>query len=298
METIGFIGLGVMGRPMAKNLVKAGFTVIGYSPSAASREAAAKGGVIPAASVAELAPRCGVIIHMLPTPAVCLAVALGPGGVGENAKPGTLVLDMSSLSPMTAREIHKGLAAKGIAMMDAPVSGGEPKAIDGTLAVMLGGSKSDYERALPALNAMAASSILVGDVGAGSVAKLANQIIVAVNIAAVGEALTLAAKAGADPGLVFDAIRGGLAGSAVLEAKGAMMLARDYTPGARMEIHIKDLANVIETAHGAGSPVPLAAQVMEMMQALKANGMGQIDHGGLIRFFELLAKVEVKRGSP
>lgn len=296
MEKIGFIGLGIMGCPMAKNLVKAGFAVIGNDIIADNLSKAAKDGVTPAGSIAEVASHCDVIIHMLPTPAICLNVALGTGGVAEHAKPGTLVLEMSSLSPMTAKEIHQGLAVRGVAMMDAPVSGGEPKALDGTLSVMLGGARADYERALPVLEAMSSSTILVGDVGAGCIAKLANQIMVGVNIAAMGEALTMAAKAGVDPGLVFDAVRGGLAGSTVLEAKGPMVLARDYEPGARMEIHIKDLVNILDTAHNICAPTPLAALVMEMMQSLKANGMGNIDHGGVIRFYEMMAGVEVRRG--
>lgn len=295
METIGFIGLGIMGRPMAKNLVKAGFTVIGYDVVPANLDDAASGGVTKAASVAEVAKRCSVIIHMLPTPAICVSTALGPDGVAENAAPGTLVLDMSSISAMTAKQIHGGLSARDIHMMDAPVSGGDVKAIDGSLVIMAGGSQEDFDRALPVLQAMSSSVTHMGDIGAGCITKLANQIIVGVNIAAMGEAFTLAAKAGVDPGRVFDAIRGGLAGSTVLDVKGTKILARDYEPGARMEIHIKDFTNVIETAHAINSPIPLSVSVMEMMQSLKANGLGGIDHGAVVRFYEMIAGVEVKR---
>jgi 2-hydroxy-3-oxopropionate reductase len=256
---------------------------------------AAENGVILASGIAELARKCSVIINMLPTPAICTEVSLGSGGIAENAAPDTLVLEMSSLSASTVGEIHKGLSAKGIRMLDAPVSGGDLKAIDGTLSIMVGGDKADYERALPAFKAMSASIIRVGDIGAGSIAKLANQIIVGVNAADMGEAFTLAAKAGVDPGLVFDAIRGGLAGSAVLEAKGPKVLARDYEPGARMDIHIKDFTNVLETAHALNLPTPLTALVMEMMQSLKAHGLGHIDHCSLTRFYELISGVEVKR---
>ena len=296
METIGFIGLGIMGRPMAKNLVNAGFSVIGYDVVPANVADAGKGGVIAAESVADVARRAAIIIHMLPTPAICVNTALGPDGVGEHAAPGTLVIDMSSISAMTAREIHKGLAAKGIRMMDAPVSGGEPKAIDATLAIMAGGSQEDFDRAMPVFRALASSALRIGEIGAGCIAKLANQIMVGVNIAAMGEAFTLAAKAGVDPGLVFDAVRGGLAGSTVLDQKGPKILARDYQPGARMEIHIKDFVNVLDTAHAFSAPTPLTALVMEMMQSLKANGMGSIDHGAVVRFYEMAANVEVKRG--
>ena len=296
METIGFIGLGIMGKPMAKHLVGAGFRVVGSDVVAANAAEAEKSGVVIAPNVAALAAQCSLIINMLPTPAICREVCLGNGGIAENAKPGTLVIEMSSLSSMTAKELQTGLAQKGIAFMDAPVSGGEPKALDATLSIMAGASESDYARALPVLKPMAASVIRVGEVGAGCVAKLANQIIVGINIAAVGEALTLAAKAGVDPALVYEAVRGGLAGSTVLDAKAPMILDRNFEPGARMEIHIKDFTNVLETAHSISSPTPLTAIVMEMMQALKANGMGQIDHGGVVRFYEMMAGVEVKRG--
>ncbi len=296
METIGFIGLGIMGRPMAKNLVKAGFSVIGYDVVPANLAEASKGGVIAGDGLADVARRATIIIHMLPTPAICVSTALGPDGVAAYAKPGTLVIDMSSISSMTAQEIHKGLAEKGLHMLDAPVSGGEPKAMDGTLAIMVGGSQEDFDRALPVFNAISSSVLRVGEIGAGCIAKLANQIMVGVNIAAMGEAFTLAAKAGVDPGLVFEAVRHGLAGSTVLEQKGPMILERNYEPGARMEIHIKDFVNVLDTAHALSSPTPLTAQVMEMMQSLKANGMGNIDHGGVVRFYEMAANVEVKRG--
>ena len=294
METIGFIGLGIMGRPMAANLVKGGFTVVGYDVVPENCRDAAGRGVAVAESVEALAAKCSIIIQMLPTPAICVESAVE---IGKYAKPGTLVLDMSSFSPMTAQQIHDLLAERGVHMMDAPVSGGEPKAVDATLAIMAGGSREDYDRALPVFKCMSSSTILVGKVGAGCIAKLANQIMVGVNIAAMGEAFTLAAKAGVDPGLVFEAVRNGLAGSTVLNQKGPMILERNYNPGARMEIHIKDFVNVLDTAHSISSPVPLTASVMEMMQSLKANGMGQIDHGGVVRFYELIAGVEVKKGA-
>ena len=295
METVGFIGLGLMGNPMARNLVKAGFPVIGYDTLPKNLETAAAHGIVPAASVAELAGKCSIIIDMLPTPAICVNVALGQGGIAESAKPGTLVLDMSSISAKTAKQIHEGLAAKGIHMMDAPVSGGDVKAIDGTLVIMAGGSQEDFDRALPVLRAMSASVTHMGDIGAGCITKLVNQIIVGVNIAAMGEGFAFAAKAGVDPGRVYDAIRGGLAGSTVLDIKGAKILERDYEPGARMEIHIKDFTNVIETAHAMSAPIPLTVAVMEMMQSLKANGLGDIDHGAVVRFYEMIAGVTVER---
>lgn len=293
---IGFIGLGIMGKPMAKNLVKAGYDVVCYSRTRASVEAAVSFGARGASSAAEVARACRLVITMLPNSPEVAEVAFGAGGVAEGAAEGTLLVDMSSIAPLAAREIHGKLAAKGVRMLDAPVSGGEPKAIDGTLSVMVGGAQEDFDEALPVLRAMAASVVRVGEIGAGNIAKLANQIIVAVNIAAVSEALTLASKAGADPELVFGAIRGGLAGSTVMEAKAPMMLARNVKPGFKIDLHVKDLGNVMDTGHGTGVPLPLTAQVLEMMQALKVDGLGGADHSALVRYYEKLANWEVKEG--
>ncbi len=292
---IGFIGLGIMGKPMSKNLIKAGYKVVCYNRSKKSVEEVAAAGGIKADSIAELAAQCDIIITMLPNSPQVAEVALGEGGIADNAKPGTLVIDMSSIAPLAVRDIHDRLAQKQLRMIDAPVSGGEPKAIDGTLSVMVGGAKADFELALPILQKMAASVVRVGEIGAGNIAKLANQIVVAVNIAAVAEAITLAAKAGADPDLVYQAIRGGLAGSTVMDAKVPMMLDRNIKPGFKVDLHIKDMGNVIDTGHGVGVPLPLSATVMEMMQALKVDGLGDADHSALVRYYEKLANTEVKR---
>jgi 2-hydroxy-3-oxopropionate reductase len=203
---------------------------------------------------------------------------------------------MSSIAPLAAKEVAAKLAEKGIRMLDAPVSGGEPKAIDGTLSIMVGGAQADFDEALPVFKCMGASAVLCGDVGAGNVTKLANQIVVALNIAAVSEAFTLATKVGVDPALVFDAIKGGLAGSTVMNAKGPMMLDRNVKPGFRINLHIKDMANVLETAHEVGVPLPLSAGVMEIMQALRVDGLGDADHSAIVRYYEKQAKVEVARG--
>lgn len=293
---VGFIGLGIMGKPMVHNLLRAGHEVVCHSRTKASVDAAAKGGATPAASVAEVAAACRVIITMLPNSPDVAEVALGAGGIADNAVPGTLLVDMSSIAPLAARDIHTKLAEKKIRMLDAPVSGGEPKAVDGTLSVMVGGAREDFDEALPVLRAMAASVVRVGEIGAGNIAKLANQVVVAVNIAALAEALTLASKAGADPELVYQAIRGGLAGSTVMDAKAPMMLDRNITPGFKIDLHVKDLGNVMETGHGVGVPLPLAASVMEMMQALRVDGLGDADHAALVRFYEKIAGWEVKRG--
>ena len=293
---VGFIGLGIMGKPMVKNLLKAGIGVTCFDLNKASVDECVAGGAEAAASIAEVAQKSSFIITMLPNSPQVSAVALGVGGIADNAKAGTMVVDMSSIAPLAAREIHDGLKAKGIRMIDAPVSGGEPKAIDGTLSVMVGGAQKDFDEAKPVIDRMAGSVVRVGEIGAGNIAKLANQIVVAVNIAGLAEAMTLSAKAGVDPELVFQAIRGGLAGSTVMEAKAPMMLDRNIKPGFKINLHIKDLGNVMDTGHGVGVPLPLSSAVMEMMQALKVDDMGDADHSALIRYYEKLANCEVKRG--
>ncbi len=295
MMKIGFIGLGIMGKPMCKNLLKAGYeVVIPNRHKDAADELAAMGASV-ASSSKEIAAQVDVVITMLPNSPQVKEVVLGKDGVIDGAKKGLTVIDMSSIAPLVSREIAQELAAKGINMLDAPVSGGEPKAIDGTLSVMVGGKKEVFEKYYSIMKAMAGSVVLTGDIGAGNVTKLANQIIVAINIAAVSEALVLAAKAGVEPELVFNAIRGGLAGSTVLDAKAPMMMDRNFNPGFRINLHIKDLNNVLETSHEVGVPLPLTASVMEMMQALKVNGLDAADHSALVQYYEKMAKTEVKR---
>ncbi|MHC0615993.1 2-hydroxy-3-oxopropionate reductase [Paenibacillus sp. M.A.Huq-82] len=291
---IGFIGLGIMGKPMSKNLLKAGYELVVLATSNNSSELAAAGAKT-ASSPKALAEQVEVIITMLPNSPQENEVVLGPNGVIEGARPGAVVIDMSSIAPLTSQEIARKLAEKGIDMLDAPVSGGEPKAIEGTLSVMVGGKKEVFDKCYDVMKAMAASVILTGDIGAGNVTKLANQIVVAINIAAMSEAFVLASKVGVQPELVYQAIRGGLAGSTVLDAKAPLVMDRKFDPGFRINLHIKDLSNVLETSHEVGVPLPLTAAVMEMMQALKVDGMGDCDHGSLIRYYEKLAKVEVKR---
>lgn len=295
-KMIGFIGLGIMGRHMVKNLLKAGYSVAVYDIIDAAVEDGVKAGAVKAASPAEVAALTDMIITMLPNSPHVKEVVLGKNGVIEGAKPGTIVIDMSSIDPIISREIARELAEKNISMMDAPVSGGEPKAIDGTLSIMAGGSKEDFIKAEPVLKTMGTSVQLVGDIGAGNVTKLANQIIVALNIAAMSEALVLATKAGVDPGLVYKAIRGGLAGSTVLDAKAPMILNRNFKPGFRINLHIKDLINVLNAGHEMGVSLPLTAAVMEIMQALKADGMGDDDHSSIVRYYEKMAHVEVVPG--
>ena len=291
----GFIGLGIMGKPMAKNLLKAGYRLVVFDTNAAPMKELAAAGAETAASPKEVAEKCDVVVTMLPNSPHVRAVVLGPQGVIEGAGPGKTVIDMSSIAPLASREIASLLAEKGVEMLDAPVSGGEPKAIDGTLSVMVGGKKDVFERCYPVMKSMAASVVRVGDTGAGNVAKLANQIVVALNIAAMSEALVFAAKAGVQPDLVYQAIRGGLAGSTVLEAKAPLVMDRKFSPGFRINLHIKDLGNVLETSREIGVPLPLTAAVMEMMQALKVDGLGDADHCSLVRHYEKMAHIEVKR---
>jgi 2-hydroxy-3-oxopropionate reductase len=295
MKRIGFIGLGIMGKPMCRNLLKAGYPLTIYSRTRADVDLIASNGARAATSPRDVAERSDLVITMLPNSPQVREVVLGPDGVAEGASPGSILVDMSSIAPLASREIAAGLAAKGVRMLDAPVSGGEPKAIDGTLSVMVGGEPEDFEECRPVMEAMAASVVLVGSVGAGNVAKLANQIMVAGHIAAMSEALVLAAKAGVDPERVYRAIRGGLAGSTVLDAKAPMVLDGNFTPGFRIKLHAKDLTNVLETSRELHVSLPLTAQVMEAMQALLADGLGEADHGALIRHWEKMAQVEVRR---
>lgn len=293
---IGFVGLGIMGKPMAKNLLKAGHALRVYDivPEAVAEVRDAGGEA--ASSPADAARGAELIITMLPNSPQVRQVVLGENGVLESAAPGAILADMSSIAPGAAQEIAAACAEKGVTMLDCPVSGGEPKAVDGTLSIMCGGDEAAFGRVRDVLLCMGASAVLVGGIGSGNVTKLANQIVVALNIAALSEAMTLAVKAGVDPQRVFEAIRGGLAGSTVMNAKAPMMLAHNFKPGFRVDLHIKDLKNVMETAHAIDAPLPLSAQALEMMQALKADGHGALDHSALALYYEKLAKVDLSAG--
>ncbi len=291
---IGFIGLGIMGRPMAKNLIKAGYALTVYDKFATLDDLVALGARA-GSSNRDVAAQSDVIITMLPNSPHVKEAVLGEDGVLDGAKPGTILVDMSSIAPGAAQEICAAVKAKGIVMLDAPVSGGEPKAIEGTLAIMVGGDAKAFETVKPILEKMGSSAVHVGDIGAGNVTKLANQIIVALNIAAVSEAFVLATKAGVNPDAVFNAIKGGLAGSTVMNAKVPMILDGNFKPGFRVELHIKDLQNALDTAHALNVPVPLTANIMETLQALKNDDFGANDHSAIVRHYEKLAKVEVRK---
>ena len=292
---IGFIGLGIMGKPMSKNLVRAGYELVVCNRSQESVQELVEMGAVRAANGAEVASQCSVIITMLPNSPEVREVCLGQNGIADGAKEGTIVIDMSSIDPVETKKIGAELAEKGIELMDAPVSGGEPKAIDGTLSVMVGGRKESFEKYYDLLMVMAGSVVYVGELGSGNVAKLANQVIVAVNIAAVSEALTLAVKNGADPELVYQAIRGGLAGSTVLDAKAPMMMSHNFKPGFRIDLHIKDLTNALNAAHATNTSLPLTAQLMEIMQALKNEGCGVEDHSAIVKYYEKISNISVEK---
>jgi len=291
---VGFIGLGIMGRPMAKNLLKKGYELVVNTLDEATMAEFKALNAETASCAKEVAEKCDVIITMLPNSPQVTEVALGKGGIIEGAHEGLVLIDMSSIDPVETRKIAAALNEKGIEMMDAPVSGGEPKAIDGTLSVMVGGNKATFDKFYELLMAMAGSVVYVGEIGSGNIAKLANQIIVACNIAAMSEALSFATKAGADPKRVFDAIKGGLAGSTVLNAKAPMVLERNFKPGFRIELHIKDLTNALNAAHAISAPVPLTGEVMEMMQTLKVMGCQKEDHSALAKYYELLSGVTIE----
>lgn len=291
---VGFIGLGIMGKPMAKNLMKKGYELVVNTHNEATMDEFVKLGAEKAACGKEVAEKCEVVITMLPNSPQVTEVALGKGGIIEGAHKGLVLIDMSSIDPVETRKIASALNEKGIDMLDAPVSGGEPKAIDGTLSVMVGGSEDTFKKYYDLLMAMAGSAVYVGSIGSGNIAKLANQIIVACNIAAMSEALSFATKAGADPKLVFEAIKGGLAGSTVLNAKAPMVLDRNFKPGFRIELHIKDLTNALNAAHAISAPVPLTGEVMEMMQTLKVMGCQKDDHSALAKYYEMLSGVTIE----
>lgn len=293
--TIGFIGLGIMGKPMAKNLLKAGYDLVVYDRKESTIAELVECGAKAACCNKELAACSDVIITMVPNSPHVREAVLGQNGVVEGAKPGTVLIDMSSIDPTESKAICAELEKYGMEMLDAPVSGGEPKAIDGTLSVMVGGKKDVFDKYYDLLMAMAGSVVYVGEIGSGNVAKLANQMVVAINIAAVSEALTFAKKAGTDPELVYQAIRGGLAGSTVMDAKAPMMLNRNFNPGFRIELHIKDLNNALNAAHANSSPAPLTAQLMEIMQFLKSEGHATEDHSSIVKYYEKISGVIVEK---
>jgi len=290
MELIGFIGIGIMGKPMSINLMKAGYELMAYDINPVSlKDLSTKGAKI-ASSIKEVTNNCKVIIIMLPDSPESEMVIIGKEGIINFAKKGTIVIDMSSIDPIVSIKIGKKLAAKGIDFLDAPVSGGEPKAVDGTLAIMIGGKEEIFQKVLPLFKVIGSLYTLVGDIGAGNFAKLSNQIIVAINIAAVSEALMLAEKAGLSPTKIFNAIRGGLAGSAVLESKVPMIINKDFKPGFKIKLHKKDIQNVLHAGSALNVPLLLTAQLLEIFKSLISQGYSDLDHSAIYKFYENMSE--------
>jgi len=292
---IGFIGLGVMGRPMAKNLIKAGYELHVYDVVPAGVEELVAAGAIAEASNSAVAAASDVVITMLPNSPHVKTVILGPDGVLAGKHPGLKIIDMSSIAPLVEKEVGKACAEAGVPMLESPVSGGEIGAIEGTLALMCGGDKALFDEMKPILEVMAGTITYCGELGAGNTTKLVNQHIIAVEIAAVAEAFVMGAKAGVEPEVVYNAIKNGYAGSKVLDGKLAMAMDRNFKPGFRLDLHIKDLNNAIETGHAVGAPMPLASLVMDEMKYMSAIGCGSEDNGAAMKYYEKVAEIELKR---
>lgn len=293
---VGFIGLGIMGKPMASHLIRDGFeTYIQDLNRDAVNELAALGGKA-CNSNKEVAENAEIIITMLPNAKIVESVLFGEDSIAKNAKPGTIVVDMSSVSPEDAKAFASRMKEYGLHIMDAPVSGGEPMAISGKLSIMAGGDEEIFNKVLPVFQSMGENIIHVGANGAGSTVKLANQIIVNVNIAALSEAVVLASKSGIDLNKMFAAIRGGLAGSAVMEAKMPKIISRDFEPGGRIDINFKDLNNVLASANQVGVPLPVTSLVKEIFHSEIVNGNATKDHSFILDYFEKLANFKTPKG--
>ena len=290
-QVVGFIGLGIMGRPMARNLLKAGYPLLVHSRSQGPVQELVGAGAKAANSPKDVASQVEILITMLPNSPDVELVALGRSGIVEGVRPGLLFLDMSTISPLVSQKVGKALQSKGVRMLDAPVSGGEKGAIEGALSIMVGGEKSDFDAALPVFQALGKTITHLGPLGAGGFTKLANQVIVAVNLTALGEALTLARKAGLDRSLTLKALGGGLAGSKCLEQKTPNYLSGTYNPGFKIDLHFKDLGLIMESSRALGVPLPCTAVVQELFNALRVKGRGGLDHSGVITLLEELAGV-------
>ena len=286
MDKIGFIGLGIMGKPMARNLVKAGYHLVVHNRSRQAVKELVAEGATEAASPKEVAEQCDVVITMLPDSPDVEQVVLGPDGVSEGIKSGMLFIDMSTIAPGTARNVYEALKAKGVESLDAPVSGGEVGAIEGTLSIMVGGSEAGFQRAKPIFEVMGKNIVLIGDPGAGQVTKACNQIVVGITIQAVSEALILARKSGVEPARVREALLGGFAQSRILDLHGQRIIDRTFQPGFRVRLHRKDLAIALQTGREVSLPLMLTSQVAELMNALIARGDGDLDHSGLAHLLE------------
>ncbi len=288
MERIGFIGLGIMGMPMARNLLKAGYRLVVYNRSRGKVEELAHEGATPASSPGEVAEGSDVVITMLPDSPDVEAVVFGGGGVIEGVRPGCLFIDMSTVAPATAQRVYEALKEKGADALDAPVSGGEIGAKEGALSIMVGGSEAAFERARPIFEVLGKNIVHVGGPGAGQVTKACNQLVVALTIQAVSEALTLAKKAGVDPGKVREALLGGFAQSRILDVHGQRILEGNFQPGFKLRLHRKDLGIALRTGNEVGLPLFATAQAAEAMNALLAQGKGELDHSAIATLYQAL----------
>jgi 2-hydroxy-3-oxopropionate reductase len=288
-ETIGFIGLGVMGDPMARNLIEAGHSLVVHNRSREPVQALAEVGAQAASGPREVAERSDVVITMLPDSAAVESVVLGEDGVLAGASEGDLLIDMSTIHPTVSVAVAQAAAERGVAALDAPVSGGDVGAKQGTLSIMVGGDAADVERARPLLEVLGKTIVHVGEAGAGQVVKACNQVVVAVTIAAVSEALVLGSKAGVDPERILDVLGGGLAANKVMEMRRTNFLEHDFTPGFRIDLHHKDLNIALESGDAYGVPLPVTGLVQQYMRALRAQGHGGDDHSGLLQLVEELA---------
>ncbi len=294
-ERIGFIGLGIMGKPMARNLIKAGYSLTVHNRSRGAVDELVRDGAKDGRTPRAVAEESDIIITMLPDSPDVQQVVTGPGGVLEGLRKGAALVDMSTISPMVTQELAKAVRAKGAEMLDAPVSGGEKGAIDATLSIMVGGPEETFARVKPVFEAMGKNIVYIGASGAGQVTKACNQIVVALTIQAVSEALTLAAKAGVDTGKVRQALLGGFAQSRILDVHGQRMLERNFKPGFRVRLHQKDLNIGLSTGKNLGVPLPATAIVQEAFTALQGLGRGDQDHSSLVTLLEDLAKTQVGR---
>jgi 2-hydroxy-3-oxopropionate reductase len=293
-ETIGFIGLGIMGKPMAKNLVKAGYKLVVRDINPAPVSELVADGATEAKTPAEVARKAKKIITMLPDGPEVEEVVNGADGIIETATAENVLIDMSSISPTVTKRVAASLAEKGAKTLDAPVSGGEPGAISGELAIMVGGPEDVFNEMKPVFDILGKSAVLVGDTGAGQTTKLVNQILVGIHLEAMGEAFILATKAGVDPLKVFSAIKGGLAGSNVLNAKVPLVLDRNFKPGFKIKLHMKDLTNALEAAGNLGLSLPVTEIVKGMVTRLAESGHGEDDHGGVLQDLEKTNAVKVQ----
>lgn len=294
-ERVGFIGLGLMGAPMASNLLRAGYELTVHNRTAAKQEPLVAAGARGAGSAAEVAEASDIVITMLPDSPDVEKVLDGPDGVFKTARPGTLVIDMSTISPVVTRELAAKASAAGMRMLDAPVSGADVGAREGTLAIMVGGEPEDVERAMPLFEVMGSKITRVGPSGSGQVVKACNQVITAVTIAAVSEAIVLGERAGVEPERMLEAVSGGLAGSKVIDVKRPQLLSRDFEPGFTVDLHHKDLGIVLATAREYGVSLPLTAIVDQLLEALRSRGMGERDHTALLALIESLSSPATDR---